>query len=110
MTDASTAIAPLKTVTFTITTLPRREQDRKTIQRLMRMQPHIQLGLRKLARRRRQHDNVTYQRAGGMWTHRAKATRLAKVEPGESFTLTITPQIIPDLRAVEKFLDAKPAK
>jgi hypothetical protein len=105
----SDVIAPLKTVTFTITTAPKREAERKTIRRLMRMQPHIQRGLDKLATQRRQKDNVTYIRAGVQWTNRAKTTKLTRVAPGESFTLTITPQIIPDIRSVEKFLDAKAA-
>jgi hypothetical protein len=32
------------------------------------------------------------------------------VRKGETFTLTVTPQIMPDIKAVEKFLQAKPAK
>jgi hypothetical protein len=103
-------IAPLNTVTFTITKTPQREADRKTIRRLMRMQPQIQLGLKKLARRRRQHDIRPTQRAGRVWLVRPTTTKLTRVAPGESFTITVTPQIIPDIRAVEKFLDAKKAK
>ena len=40
---------------------------------------------------------------------RVRATRLVQVEAGETFTLTLTPQMIPDIRSVEKYLDAKPA-
>lgn len=105
----SDVIAPLKTVTFTITKTPERTADIKTIRRLMRMQPHIQRGLGKLARRRRQKDNVTYIRAGVEWTHRAKTTKLTQVKAGETFTLTLTPHILPDVRSVEKFLKAKSA-
>lgn len=106
---ASDLIAPLKTVTFTVKTAPRREAERKTIRRLMRMQPHIQRGLDKLATRRRQTDNQTYIRAGVEWVNRAKTTKLTRVAEGESFTLMVTPQIIPDIRSVEKFLDVKAA-
>lgn len=102
-------IAPQKTVTFTITAAPQREAQRKTIRRLMRMQPHIQRGLDKLATQRKQQDNITYIRAGVQWTNRVKTTKLTHVAKGEQFTLTITPQIIPDLRSVEKFLEAKAA-
>ena len=100
-------IAPQKTVTFTVTRVPQRSAHRKTIERLMKMQPDIQRGLKDLARRRRQHDNVTEIRAGRKWTSRARVTKLARVEPGESFTLMITPQIIADIRSVERFLKAK---
>jgi len=102
-------IAPLKTVTFTITKAPSREAQRKTIQRLMRMQKDIQRGLDRLARQRRQKDNITYIRAGVEWVNRKRTTKLTRVSAGETFTLTITPQIIPDLKSVEKFLEAKAA-
>lgn len=100
-------LTPQKTVTFTITRMPRREAERKTIQRLMQMQPDVKRILGKLNTKRRLHDNNPYIRAGVMWVDRAKATRPARVEPGASFTLRLTPQIIPDLRSVEKYLDAK---
>lgn len=103
-------IAPSKTVTFTVTRKPSRPAERKTIERLMRMQRHVQKGLERISKRRRREDNITRQRAGGQWTNRVKMTRLTRVEKGEKFTLTVTPQILPDLKAVEKYLEAKPAK
>lgn len=110
MAAATDIITPRNTVTFTVTKAPQRTAEKKTIQRLMRMQPEVQRGLAKLARRRRQEDNVTRQRAGRMWTSRVKTTKITRVAAGESFTLTITPQIIPDIKSVEKFLSAKKAK
>ena len=80
--------------------------SRKTIQRLMRMQPDIRRGLKRLQKTRPLRNRI-YQRAGGMWNARVKATRLTRVAPGESFTLQITPQIVPDLRSVASFLSAK---
>ena len=100
-------LIPQNTVTFTVSKLPSRPADRKTIQRLMRLQPHIQKGMKALQKQRRQHDNRTYIRAGVSWTHRAKATNLTRVETGATFTLRLTPQIIPDLKSVERFLEAK---
>lgn len=105
----SDLIAPLKTVTFTIKKTPDREALRKTIQRLMRMQPEIQKGLSMLARRRRQKDNRTYIRAGVEWVDRKRTTKLTRVAPGETFTLLITPHIIPDLKSVESYLEAAAA-
>ncbi|NNF42286.1 MAG: hypothetical protein HKN62_04425 [Phycisphaerales bacterium] len=103
----SDVLAPQKKVTFTVNKMPRRAADVKTIQRLMRLQPEIRKGLKALQKRRRQKDNVTYIRAGVPWTNRAKATRLTRVEPGATFTLELTPQIIPDVKSVERYLDAK---
>jgi hypothetical protein len=100
-------ITPGKTVTFTITSAPQRVPQRKTLARLMRMQPDIRRELKMVARRRRQKDNVPTRRSGRIWVNRAKATRLVRVEPGQSFTLTVTPQIVADLQSVRGFLDAK---
>lgn len=105
----SDAITPTSTITFTVRQTPDKPADRKTIQRLMRMQPHIQKGLKALQKRRRQKDNHTYIRAGVPWTERVKATRLTRVEQGAQFTLFITPQIVADLRSVEQYLDAAKA-
>ena len=105
----SNVIAPGKTVTFTIARDPRRVQDCKTIQRLMRMQPEIQRGLQRLQHKRAKEVNATYVRAGVEWTNRAKATRLTRPVRGETFTLRLTPQILPDVKAVERLLEAKPA-
>ncbi len=105
----SDAIAPQKTVQFTITKAPTQSAPRKTIRRLMEMQPDVRRGLKMLARRRRQTDNILTTRAGRPWVQRVRATRLVQVEAGETFTLTLTPQMIPDIRSVERYLDAKPA-
>ena len=100
---------PQQTVTYTIKQMPRREAERKTIQRLMQMQPDMRRILDKLNLQRRTQDDRSYIRAGVMWVDRAKATRPARVEPGASFTLELTPQILADLRSVEKYLEASPA-
>lgn len=105
----SDVIAPNQRVTFTVKQTPKREAERKTIQRLMRMQPEIQRGLTQLAKQRRQKDNKPYIRAGKLWTNRVKTTKLTRVAPGESFTLHVTPHILPDLKSVEQHLEAKPA-
>lgn len=102
-------LAPSSTITFTITTLPKNERGRKTLNRLMKMQPEVQKGLSMLARRRRQKDNVRTKRAGRIWINRKKPTALTRVEIGESFTLRVTPQIIPDIKSVAAYLEMKAA-
>ena len=102
-------LAPSSTITFTITTLPKNERGRKTLNRLMKMQPEVQKGLSMLARRRRQKDNVRTKRAGRIWINRKKPTALTRVEIGESFTLRVTAQIIPDIKSVAAYLEMKGA-
>ena len=106
----SDLIAPKKTVTFTIEKVPHRLAQRKTIERLMRMEPKVRRGLKKLGHRRVKHQNTEHQRGGRMWLSRVPMTRLTQVEAGGTFTLTITPQIMADITSVEKFLKAKAAK
>ena len=93
--------------TFEITAVPKRIAQQKTIRRLMRLEPKIQKGLKALQKRRRQHDNLTYIRAGCPWTDRARATKLTRVETGETFTVRVTPHIVPDLNSVGQFLQLK---
>ena len=106
MTDLLT---PSTTVTFTVTKLPRQESKRKTLVRLMQMQPEIKKGLKALQKKRKQKDNITYVRAGVPWVNRKKAGDLVWLEVGASFTLTVTPQIVNDLKSIEPYVDAKAA-
>ncbi len=103
-------IAPLETLTFTVAKVPKRAAQVKTIERLMRLQPEKQRILRHLQRSRRIYRNVVSIRAGRRWIHRVRATKVAKVQLGETFTLTLTAQVIPDLRSVEKFLKVEKAR
>ncbi len=102
-------IVPSKTVTFTVKKAPIRPADRKTIERLMRMQRPIQNALEKLSKVRRRERNHRRQRAGRMWMVRYPMTRVTNVAKGETFTLRVTPQIVNDLKAVAKYLDMKAA-
>jgi hypothetical protein len=92
-------------VTCTIRSIPQRLAGRKTIQRLIQMDPAVAKVLRNLQGRRRRVDNKTYIRAGVAWTDRAKAARPARVELGHSFTIRVTPQIVADLNSVAAHLD-----
>lgn len=106
----TTEVAPSKSYTFTVTSTPARVAQQKTIMRLMRMQTDIQRGLERLARRRKVVDNRNTNRAGRNWVSRVRPTKLVRAEKGQTFTLLVTPQIMPDLRSVKDFIEAKPAK
>ena len=107
--STTTELNPTGTYTFTITKTPERTAQVKTVKRLMEMQPQIQKGLSSLAKRRAQTDNDPRRRAGRIWIHRKRRTNLVQVAEGETFTLRLTPQILPDLRSVLSFLEVKDA-
>jgi len=100
----ATTIPPTGTITFQISTLPATPSAKKTVMRLMRMNPRAQRMLSKLSRNRVNNLNKRNPRAGRMWLSRATATRLVRVAVGEKFTLTMTPQIVNDVKSVESFL------
>lgn len=109
MTTASAptlTVTPLKTATYRIAVMPRNASAVKTIQRLMRLQPQIQRGLTKLSKRRQRDLNDVHQRGGRMWTSRIKVTKLVTPQVGATFKVRVTPQIVPDITSVAKYLEA----
>ncbi len=96
-----------KTLTFTITKTPRLDKHRKTLQRLIYMQRHIQKGLRDLSKRRAREDNITSPRAGRTWTNRARMTKFQHPVQGESFRIFVSQQILADVKSIEKFVSVK---
>ena len=102
-------IVPNTDVTFTIISDPKRPAARKTIERLMWMQPSCKKDLSMLQRRRKQKDIKYTIRAGRVWFDRPRATRTTRCAKGVSFTLSVTPHIINDLKSVAKYLEATPA-
>jgi hypothetical protein len=105
----ATALSSNTTLTFSINQVPAKASHFKTLERLMRMEPRVAQGLRRLQSRRQREDNKPHQRGGRMWISRVKSSKLVHVARGESFTLYVTPQILPDLKAVEQYLDVKSA-
>jgi hypothetical protein len=97
-------IVPNAALTFTIVSEPRRPAARKTIERLMWMQQQVKKDHSMLQRRRKQKDIKYTVRAGRVWFDRPRATRTVRCEKGASFTLNVTPQIVNDLKSVEKYL------
>ena len=104
---AAAALPATGKITFTITSVPRTPSAKKTLERLMRMNPKTQRTLTKLTKKRVTKLNERRARAGRMWLTRVPATRLVTVAVGQSFTLTMTPQIAPDVKSVEKYLSRK---
>ncbi len=92
------------TVTISVTKVPAQPKHRKTIERLMRMQPAIQRTLTRVAKARTR-ATPWNQRGGRMWASRLAATRCVGAALGAKFTLKVTPQIIPDVKAIQRFVE-----
>ena len=105
-----TKIDPNNTYTFTLSSIPRREASKKTLIRLMQLDPNVRRDLSKLQTRRRVVLNKTSIRAGRPWVNRARASKVVRLETGNSFTMHVTPQLVNDLRNVEEYLDIKKSK
>ena len=95
------------TVNFTITAVPAEARRKQTLLRLMRMNPGVQGALNRLKRERLRSGNRRTARAGRIWLAREECTRVVFVEKGAKFTLKMTPQIMADVKSVEKYLEAK---
>ncbi len=104
-TDTADKIVPNTELTFTIVKAPTRPASRKTIERLMWMQPQAKKDLSILQRHRKLKGIKYTIRAGRVWFDRPRATRTVRCEKGASFTLKITPQIVNDLKSVSKYLE-----
>ena len=102
-------LTPSQTVVFTVKEVPAEPRRQQTILRLMRMNSGVQGALNRLKRERLRSGNRRTARAGRIWLAREECTRVVAVNKGAAFTLRLTPQILADVKSVEKYLDAKQA-
>ena len=100
-------VTPNAENTFTIVRRPLKDSERKTLERLMTMQKDVQRGRTKLAERRGR-ENVVHGRGGRDWVVQA-VTKLVHVEIGQTFTIHVSHNILPDLRSVEQYLEVAKA-
>jgi predicted component of type VI protein secretion system len=98
-----TDLTPGASITISVTKVPAEPRHRKTIERLMRLQPAVQRTLTRVAKARARKNPVN-QRGGRMWVARIAATRCVKAAKGATFSLRVTPQIIPDVKAISRFV------
>lgn len=88
--------------------VPRREDQKQTIARLMRQDLAIRRGLRH-AQEHRARTLEVRSWGGRPWPVRQKAARIARVNEGAIWTCHFYPQLINDLKSVEEFIEVKPA-
>lgn len=99
---------PGQTIRCTVIARPGNENRRQTIARLMRRDAQIKKGLRK-AQEHRARTTRSYVRGGREWFIRQKASRLAHAEPGNSWTMPFTPELVPDLQNVAHLIKIEAA-
>lgn len=97
-------LTPGTTVTLRVKTVPSTAKARKTIERLMRLNPKVQRTLDRVATVRGR-TNPLNQRGGRMWTSRIAATKCVSCAKGATFPLRITPQIMPDVASVSRYIE-----
>lgn len=102
------SIAPGSDLRCTVTKPPRAEGPRKTIERLMRLDPSNQKSLRRAQHLRLRRMN-RYIRGNRLWSSREKAARVVRVSDGASWSMPLTPHILADLKSVAKYISVEQA-
>jgi len=107
-TSGSPSLAPGQQINCTLNVVPRAENDRKTIARLMRRDPVAAKGLRRAQRLRRQ-TTIVYNRGNRDWVKRQPCSKHVHVVRGEAWSMTYTPDLAHEFAAVGKYLTVAPA-
>ena len=93
-----------QSVTCTVAIEPTNDSARKTIARLMRLDPDNARGLRRAQHLRARRMN-SYIRGNRLYHAREKPAKVVLPRKGRSWTMTFTPQLAPDLKSVSRFVD-----
>ena len=104
----ATMHAPGTTIRCTITKVPGAKAKHSTIERLMRQDPANTKALRK-SQKTRETKNNFYIRGNRIWGDRAKCSRIVRVAEGQTWNMTFTPQLGPDLASVSEYLSIETA-
>lgn len=97
------SLKPGQSIRCTIAKLPRTDDQRDTLARLMRNDPDNRRALKKSQRLRRQ-NMLVYNRGNRDWTSRKTVGKIVIVKPGETWSMHYTPDLAPDFRNVEDYI------
>lgn len=97
-------LKPGDQITCTVNRAIRREDDQQTVARMMRLDNDIKRKLKK-AQEHRERTLVVRSRGKRPWAVRRKASKIAVPVQGASWTMTWTPLIKNDFKAVESLVD-----
>lgn len=99
-------LKPGQMIQCTVVKAPRTEDRLQTIMRLMRKDPATKRALRK-AHRSRMQNLLVYSRGNRDWTSRKRVGKIVRVAAGETWTMPYTPDLAPDFKSVEQYLEIK---
>lgn len=104
---ASKQILPGQWINVKITSLPRAAKNRKTMIRLFEKDEKIRTDRKRLKKSRPVTDHI---RGGRPWEGRPRRLDVVNMEPGSTYKLFASIDVLRDLQSVEKFVAIKPAK
>jgi hypothetical protein len=99
-------LKPGQNITCTVTKAPRTEDQKGTIERLMRRDPVAAKGLRKSQRARRQ-GMVVYNRGNRDWYKREHCSKIVRAVQGATWSMPYTLDLAHDFEAVRPFVTVK---
>lgn len=102
------AVAPGSYINVEIRSLPRRAAALKTICRVCAKDAAVRRATRK--RQEKRPSWQEWQRGGMMWHHQMKSPSLVRLEPGASYRIRATVDVLRDLESVKDFVAITPAK
>ena len=104
----SVDIEPGGRVSVKVTKSPTNEAAAKTLSRLFAKDPANRQA-RRQRKKLRQSATEHRKRGGRLWAVLPKAPRLGQPTAGAACTLLATPDVIADLRSVDRFVELSPA-
>lgn len=97
---------PGQSIRCTIKSIPGNAAGKSTILRLMRQDGDVRKALRRGQKERFRKTRV-YIRGGRDFYIRPRAGKIAKVAPGETWTMNYIPHLAGDLRSIEKYVETE---
>ncbi len=101
-------LKPGTTIRCTITKSPSNAGGRKTLERLMRLEPAIAKGLRR-AHHKRQQNLEVYNRGNRDWTKRVPCGKFVQPIKGQAWSMKFTAPLAADLKSIESFIKVEKA-
>ena len=102
------SLKPGQSIKCTLTSAPRAEGNTSTLLRLVRLDPTAVKSLKR-AHHLRQQRMTIYNRGNRDWVKRESCAKIATVAKGQSWTMSYSLDLLPDLKSVQKFIKVEKA-
>jgi hypothetical protein len=100
-------VAPGTMVSVTLVRRPTSAAATKTLTRLFRKDPRI--ARHQTRQQRRRPSFQEWRRGNATWHHQMKTQLPFEIEPGSSYSLRATVDVLRDLESVARFVSVRPA-